>query len=167
MNGITVLDWILILAFCILFLVSIYLIFLVFLSKRKAGKLMISIKDIKYKNQRFILVAILIVIIFNCLQLIRKPDLGTLLATCMLTTMFTANLVLQYFGIGIYEKGVMFGGILHTFDKVKKYDLNNNLLVMNIQPKKNSNEFQYNCFINATTKDEVHNFLNSKINKTI
>lgn len=167
MNNITILDWILIITFCILFLVSIYLIFLVFFNNRKAGKLIFSIKDIKYKNQRLILVGILIIIIFNCFQFIKNPEMGTLLATSMLVMMFSANVVLQYYGIGIYEKGVMFSGILHNWEKVKKYSLDTNLLVMNIQNKKGSNEFQYNCYVNDTTNSEIHEFLNSKINKII
>lgn len=166
-NGISLLDWILIIAFFILFLVSIYLIFLVFINVRKAGKFMFAIKDIKYKNQVLILGGILIIIIFSCFQYIKKPDMGSLLAISMLIMMFCANVVLQYFGIGICENGIMFGGVLHTWNKVSTFNFSNNLLLMNIQSKKSSNEFIYRFYINNTKKYEVEVFLNAKIKNNL
>lgn len=161
--GITISDWILIIVFCILFLASLYIISLVFFNIRKAGSFKLRIKELKYKNQIFILGAILFILIFNCIQFIKNPGMASLIATSMLLIMFSANVVLLYFGIGIYENGIMYSGVLHTWKNVKNFRLSNNLLVLNIENRKNSKEFQYSFYINNISVNEVEKFLNSKI----
>lgn len=165
-QGISISDWILIIVFFILFFISIYLILRVLLSSKKAGKFKLGIKDLKYKNQVFILMGILLIIIINCIQLFKKPDMPTLLATTMLIMMFSSNLVLQYFGIGIFENGIMFGGMLHTWDKVNSFNLTDNLLILNIESKKSPKiSHEYRFIVNNDSKVELQKFLELKIKR--
>ncbi|MFL0248019.1 DUF5673 domain-containing protein [Candidatus Clostridium stratigraminis] len=165
-SGISIFDWILIIVFFILFILSIYFILRVLLSSKKAGKFKVGIKDLKYKNQTYILVGILIIIIINCVLFFKSPEMSTLLATTMLFMMFSANLVLQYFGIGIFENGIMFGGILHTWDKVENFKLADNLLILNIESKKNPKLFnEYSFYVNNNSRAETQKFLDLKIKR--
>ncbi|MFL0269571.1 DUF5673 domain-containing protein [Candidatus Clostridium radicumherbarum] len=165
-QAISISDWILMIVFFILFIVSIYLIIRVLLNSKKAGKFKLGIKDLKYKNQVFILIGILLIIVINCVLFFKKPEMSTLLATTMLFMMFSSNLVLQYFGIGIFENGIMVGGTLHTWDKVKNFNFKGNLLILNIESKKNPKVLhEYSFYVNNDSRAEEQKFLNLKIKR--
>lgn len=151
--------------FTALFIGSIYLLLLIFFNRRKSGKLEISIRDTKFKNQRFILIALILIMGFDFIEFLRKPDLGNLLAMAMFIVMFITNLILQYFGIGIFENGVMFGGFLHSWDRIKGYKINESILSLTIKPKNKTREFQYKFILAPVKKEEALKLLRKKVKK--
>ena len=66
----------------------------------------------------------------------------------------------------IGENGIYHWGIYHSWDKIKTFEINENVLKLMIESKllRKNNTNEINLFFDINEKDDISDFLNSKIN---
>ena len=117
-NGIKGIDWIMITAIIMIIISMIIIIISFLLNKKKAFKMIIKLYPPNYKRQSKILILLLIILLFSIILVSYFPSIPSI---CFFSGM-AGNCVLTilplYFTNGLYENGVMYSGIVHSWDGI-------------------------------------------------
>ena len=117
-NGIKGIDWIMITAIIMIIISMIIIIISFTLNKKKAFKMIIKLYPPNYKSQSKILILLLIMLVFSIILVAYFPSIPSI---CFFSTMAGScvlNILPLYFTDGLYENGVMYSGIFHSWDGI-------------------------------------------------
>ncbi|MFT5875256.1 MAG: hypothetical protein ACI8WT_004238 [Clostridium sp.] len=162
-NGIKGIEWIMIFAIILMILLIIFIIISFLLNKKKAFKMITKLYPPDYKRQSKILILWLIFLVFSIILVFCSPSILSICFFSVMAGNCVFTIVPLYFTNGLYENGVMYSGIFHSWDGIISHNYKqDNIIAFEIENIfKERRELKF--FFKSISCNEIDEIIRSNI----